>query len=103
MQPAILRNNTVDHRYELVENDEVVAIAQYRVAGNEVTITHTEVDAENEGRGRGSELARQALDDLKMRGMRVVPACRFIASYIGKNEQYRDLVSSERGNTARVT
>lgn len=96
MPPSVLRNNSADHRYELFENDEVVAIAQYRVAENAVTITHTKVDAENEGKGHGSELARQVLDDIKARGMRVVPACQFIASFIGKNAQYRDLVAPER-------
>lgn len=95
MQPVILRNNTADQRYELVRNDEVVAIAEYRVSGNEVTMTHTKVETENEGKGLGSELARQALDDLKARGMRIVPACHFIADYVRKNSQYAELVSPQ--------
>ena len=94
MQPAIFRNNTADQRYELVRNGEVIAIAEYRVAGNEVTMTHTKVETEHEGKGLGSELARQALDDLKARGMQVIPACHFIKDYICKNSHY-DLVSPQ--------
>lgn len=93
MQAAFIRNDTANQRYELIENDEVVAIAEYRLSGNEVTLTHTKVNPENEGKGLGSELARQALDDLKARGMQIVPACAFIAHYIRQNKQYGDLLA----------
>lgn len=95
MHPATLRNNTEDKRYELVDHGEVVAFADYTVKGNEISLTHTEVDAEREGKGNGSALARLALDDVKNRGMQVVPACQFIAHFIRNNPQYRDLIASQ--------
>ncbi|WP_332823689.1 GNAT family N-acetyltransferase, partial [Ramlibacter sp.] len=61
--------------------------------GDAVCFTHTEVDTAYEGQGLGSRLAAFALDDVKSRGMRAVPQCRFIAAYIARNEkEYGSLV-----------
>lgn len=96
MQPPVLHNNSSDRRYELIANDEVLAFADYAEAGDRITLTHTDVPADKEGRGHGSELARLALDDLSARGLHVVPACSFIAAYIRRHPQYVGLVAPEK-------
>jgi predicted GNAT family acetyltransferase len=80
-------------RYELRINGQVAAKAEYRRDGAAVCFTHTEVDTAYEGQGLGSRLAAFALDDVKSRGMKAVPQCRFIAAYIARNEkEYGSLV-----------
>ncbi len=85
------RNNAQASRYELHDGDEVLAFAQYRAEPGRVVFTHTEVGAEHEGQGLGSEVARQALDEVRHSGAKVVPACAFIAAYMRRHPAYADL------------
>ena len=50
------------------------------------------MDDEYEGQGAGSQLARQALDDSRARGRRVVARCPFISSWIERHPDYADLL-----------
>lgn len=93
MSHATLKNNTDEHRYELVDEGQVVAFAEYKLTRDAVVLTHTEVAPGHEGKGYGSTLARQALDDVRAQRKKVVPVCEFIAGYVGKHREYDDLVS----------
>jgi predicted GNAT family acetyltransferase len=57
-----------------------------------VTFTHTEVDESTQGRGIGGRLVRQALDDVRRRGLKVDPRCPFVAEYIDEHAEYQDLL-----------
>ena len=93
--PPELVHDEARSRYVLKRDGEVAAFAQYAREGNAVRFTHTEVDSRYEGQGLGSRLAAFALDDVKTRGQKAIPSCRFIASYIARHEQeYGDLVAS---------
>jgi predicted GNAT family acetyltransferase len=86
-------NNTPDHqRFEAEIDNSLVGFAEYRLDGGSITFTHTEVHDDAEGKGVGSALAKAALDDARARGLRVIPRCRFIASYISRHAEYLDLV-----------
>jgi predicted GNAT family acetyltransferase len=86
-------NNTGASQYEMRIGGKVAALAQYRVEGDAVRFTHTEVMPEHEGQGLGSRIAAHALDDVKSRGMKAVPQCQFIAKYLAKHEkEYGELV-----------
>lgn len=81
-------------RYEARLGDRIVAISEYRSAGDRVIFLHTEVDPELEGRGIGSRLATGALDDVRARGLRVTAHCPFIRAFIERHPEYADLVAS---------
>jgi uncharacterized protein len=68
------------------------ATAKYRRDGDTMTLTSTEVPRSAEGGGVGSALARAALDHARAEGLRVVPKCPFMASYIERHPEYRDLL-----------
>jgi predicted GNAT family acetyltransferase len=90
---AQIRRNDAAQRYELHVDGHVAAMAQYRSEGDHVVFTHTEVEREYEGRGLGSRLAAYALDDVMQRGLKAVPQCQFMASYIARHEaRYGPLV-----------
>lgn len=87
-----VRDDPQNHRYLLEVDGEVVGVAVYHLRGNRYFFVHTEVDPEHEGEGLGSTLARGALDDVRAMGMKIVPLCPFIASFIERNPEYVELV-----------
>ncbi|MCY7318334.1 MAG: N-acetyltransferase [Ramlibacter sp.] len=91
MQDETLTDNTAASHYELNLGGSVVAFANYRIDGDTVRITHTEVTGP-EGQGLGSRLARLLLAEIRQRGQGVVPQCDFIAGWIARHPEYADLV-----------
>ena len=88
--------NEPQHRYEAHVDGELAGFAVFSMQGDRIVFTHTEVDDRFEGQGVGSQLARFALDEVRARGgLRVVPRCPFIKSWIEKHPEYADLVSAE--------
>lgn len=85
-------DNPTHHRYEM-PIDGTTAFVTYARHGHTITLIHTEVPAALEGRGVGSALARSVLDDIRRRGLHVVPECTFIAGYIARHPAYADLVA----------
>jgi predicted GNAT family acetyltransferase len=86
-------NNTEQRRWQ-VEIDGRLALLQYQERDGQVIYLHTEVPPELEGRGIAGAMARAALDDARARGLRVVPFCPFVASYIRRHPEYQDLVET---------
>ena len=79
-------------RYELHDGDTLIGVAAYHLRDSALVFTHTEVSDDYEGQGAGSQLAREALDDVRRRGLRVVARCPFIAAWIGRHPDYADLL-----------
>jgi len=80
-------------RFEIRDGDRLLGIAAYQLRGEEIRFTHTEVDPDVGEKGLGSTLVRQALDDVRGRGLRVVPLCPFVRAFIEKHPDYADLVA----------
>jgi uncharacterized protein len=72
--------------------EDVPATARYARDGDTLTLLSTHVPESAEGGGVGSALARAALEYARNEGLRVVPRCPFMASYIKRHAEYRDLV-----------
>lgn len=95
MDDIAIADNPAAHRFELRTGGNVAAYAEYNLLKDAVMFTHTEVLPEYEGKGLGSKLAVFALDDVRKRGVHVVPMCQFIAGYIRRHPEYLDLVTPE--------
>lgn len=94
MSGISLRNNKDQQRYELLEGDSVMCIADYRVDGDAVAFFHTEVSAGQEGKGWASKLAKFALDDVVAGDKKIVPQCSFIAAYVKRHPEYESALKS---------
>jgi len=87
-----VRDNPDGLRYELLVDGEVVGELRYRVRPDAVALIHTEVPEAFEGRGYGGRLVGGALDDLRARGLKIVPICPFVRAYLQRHSEYGDLV-----------
>ncbi len=91
-----VRDNPDELRYELVDDGEVVGEIRYRRDPDRIVLVHTEVSPALEGHGLASRLVAGALDDIRAQGLRVVPICPFVRSYLRHHPEYGDLVTSGR-------
>ena len=88
-----LRHNAEASRYELWDDGSMIGIADYRPGEAGVLVfPHTEIATHRRGQGLGEVLVRAALDDVRQRGFRVVPACWFVDDFVRANPAYADLV-----------
>ena len=94
---VVVRDNPGKHRYELVVDGEAVGEILYRATSDALTLVHTEVAPSLEGQGLASKLVSSALDDIRARGLHVVPVCPFVRAYIRRHPEYSDLVVPHRG------
>ena len=88
-----IRKDEAAGRYEILLGGRRVGLADYYRRGEVVVIPHTETLPEYGGRGLAGRLVRYSLDDIRAQGLRVAPACPFVAAFIRKNPEYADLVA----------
>ncbi len=85
-------DNPENDRYEVRTDAQVIGRADYQRAGEYVVIPHTQIDPAHGGQGLGGRMVRFALDDIRRQGLKVVPACPFVADYVTKHPEYADLL-----------
>ena len=83
-------------RYEVHLDGETVAIADYVKQPGTVSFTHTESFPGHEGQGLAGKMIDRALRDAQAEGLQVIPFCSYVSHYIGKHEEFRDLVPEDR-------
>jgi len=81
------------HLYIAQVDGEQAMIAYREADPDTLDFQHTEVAKPLQGKGVGDELVRQALDDVRERGLKVIPTCPFVAAYIRRHGEYGDLVA----------
>jgi hypothetical protein len=73
----------------------LVALAAYKLAPNTIIFTHTEVPKPLSGRGLADKIVHTALEHARNQQLAVVPFCPFVAAYIRRHTDYKDLVHPE--------
>lgn len=86
-----LIDNTEKKRYEFRIGSHTPVI-EYIKAKDKIYLTHTEVPNELAGKGIGTALVKQVLEDIKEKGLTLVPLCPFVALYLKRNPQWKTLV-----------
>lgn len=89
-----LIDNEAKQQYEFHVVDELARI-EYIEAQGKIFLTHTEVPESLEGKGIGSALVRQVLEDIQEKGLTLVPLCPFVAAYIRRHPEYNALVENK--------
>lgn len=84
-------DNREENRYE-ARVPGGLAFVDYRLKPGRIVLTHTEVPEAAAGQGVGDALVRFVLDDARARGLLVVPLCPFVAAWIERHPDYKELV-----------
>ena len=95
MNDVTIRDNAAELRYEALAGGELLGEIRYRTEPGLVVLVHTDVAPAAEGTGVGSLLVEYALEDIRARGLRVVPLCPFVATYIRRHPDHADLVGTD--------
>ena len=90
---VVVSRNEGARRFEAQRGGEVAGFLDYREEGGRLRLVHTEVDPRHEGQGVAGRLAQFALDSARRDGVKVVPSCSYVAAWIGRHPDYRDLVA----------
>lgn len=85
-------DNREQRRYEL-KLEGGTAFIDYTDRGNIRTLTHAEVPLPLRGGGIAGKLTQGALDLARADGIKVVPRCPYVATFIDRHPQYQDLLS----------
>ncbi|WP_435354877.1 GNAT family N-acetyltransferase [Emticicia sp. SJ17W-69] len=93
----------MENAIEIIQNHEKkrfeihvegkIAFQEYIQTEKDFIITHTEVPQSLEGRGLGSLLAKNALEYTEKAGLKMMPLCPFMATYIAKHREYEHLLT----------
>ena len=86
-----VRDNKAEQEFELTVGRHR-AVAAYQMEGDTIVFTHTLVPKAVAGHGAATKLVRAALDSARDRGLKVIPQCPFVAAYIDKHPEYRDML-----------
>jgi len=85
-------DNHERRRFELTVDGQV-AVADYRLAGDVVRITHVETPVALRGAGVAGRLMAGALAIVRARGQKVKPVCPYAVAYIQRHPQEQDLLA----------
>jgi len=88
-----VRDNIEQSRFEM-ETGAGLAVADYRLSGETMTIYHSEVPMSLRGRGHGARLVFGALKLAREKGCKIVPSCWFVREVMQSSDKFDDLWAS---------
>ncbi|AKQ46976.1 acetyltransferase [Rufibacter radiotolerans] len=89
-----LKDNTAAHRFETTLEGHTAFIT-YKLRPGVITVLHTEVPPELEGRGVGSAMIKHVLEHIALENLKLVPLCPFMKAYLKKHPEYQYLVKEK--------
>ena len=78
-------------RFELVVEGHT-AFIEYEEDGDTIALIHTEVPPELGGKGVGPAIAEKTLQYAKDHGMKIVPICPFVQTYLKRHPKWENIV-----------
>jgi uncharacterized protein len=91
-----VKDNPAQNRFEATIEGHA-AIIDYKLGPGEITVLHTEVPKELEGRGIAGAMTKFALEQIRERGLQLIPLCPYMRAYLKKHPEYQDLVKDRAG------
>ena len=90
----VIIDNSAAMRFETTVDGQL-CVLDYRIEGATICLNHTGVPKPVGGRGIAAALTVFALDAARARGMKVVPNCDYVATWIKRHPAYADCVSTQ--------
>jgi len=92
-------SHTVQHQPEqsrfAILIDTHVARAEYTLAGDVITFTHTIVPKAMQGQGLGIKLVKAGLRYAREQHLKVIPQCTMFAGFMRKHPDTQDLLAED--------
>jgi len=85
-------HNTGQHRFEITI-DDCSAKLEYSIHATQMTIHHTYVPVELRGQKIAGKLAAAAFEFAAKQGLKVIPECSYIATYIKRHPETASLMA----------
>ena len=95
MEPEVVDDREAE-RFEVLLDGAVAGFVQYKRRHDVLSLIHTEVSPEFEGRGLASTLAKAALQAARDEGLGVLPHCPYIRAYLQRHPDDLELVPAAR-------
>jgi predicted GNAT family acetyltransferase len=92
-QPVAIRHEPQAGRFAADVGGKTAYLTYRELHGRILDLDHTFVPREHRGGGLASQLTVRALDYARERGYRVMPSCPFVAAYIERHPEHRDLLA----------
>ena len=85
-----VEHNESKRRFEITLGEEM-AFAEYRVEGDQMVFTHTEVPRQFRGRGIAQKLVLAGFDVASKKCLRIVPLCSYAARVLQEHPEFHGL------------
>jgi predicted GNAT family acetyltransferase len=88
-------HNAEAERYEITVDGELAGFTEAHPLQDPsaVLFPHTIIEPAFEGQGLASKLVAGAFDDIRARGLKIVPTCPYILGWLPKHPEYHDLLA----------
>jgi predicted GNAT family acetyltransferase len=92
----VVRDASERGRFEIYVDGVLAGFSEYHPEGGDIDFTHTEIDPEFGNRGLGTKLVHGALDEMRARGVGILPHCQFVHGVVEKEPEYLALVPARQ-------
>ena len=86
-----LIKNEAKHQFE-ISIDEHKAFIVYRQTAEVITLVHTEVEPELEGKGAATAVIEKTLDYIEKDNFKLIPLCPLVFAYIKRHPEWKRVV-----------
>ena len=87
-----LINNETEHRFEMIVDGQR-AFIDYRHAGNDYLLIHTEVPETLRNKGIAATLVEKTFNYLEENHLKMRPFCAYIQAYLKKHPDWKRLIN----------
>jgi uncharacterized protein len=91
-RPPQVVDEEAEQRFNATMDGTPAGSLQYAIKYGRLALIHTEVLPAFEGKGVGSSLVRFGIAEARRRGLRVIPTCPFVRSYVESHPETHDIV-----------
>jgi len=86
-----ISDNKDKKRFEATVQEQTVLV-DYKIEKGIIYLNRVKVPTELEGKGVGSSMVEQVLQEIEAKGLKLVPVCPFVKYYINKNPKWNKLL-----------
>jgi uncharacterized protein len=88
-----IRHEEAHSRFES-DHEEPAVLAYDKKEDGTLDLHHTAVPPSLEGKGVGGQLVRYAIDHARAQGIKIIPTCGFVRSWLDRHPDQADIVAS---------